>query len=103
MTFKLSHGDANLELALKAADDVEVIVGGVIDGTAKLKQIKLEDLALLVQFVRNSTSQVVYLVWHHTTLIAVANTIDAASRAILECKQNDPDLKSFRIENRKTI
>ena len=104
MTFKLSHGDANLELALKAADNVEAIVGGTISGTAKLKQIKFEDLAILVQFARNTnTSDVVYLVWHHTTLIAVTKTIHAASEAVLECKRNNPDFKSFRIENRKTI
>lgn len=53
--FKLTHGSATLDKALKAADRVEAVIGRFTNGDRKaLSRLSAEDMALLVQFVRNS-------------------------------------------------
>lgn len=53
--FKLTHGSATLEKALAAANNVEAVMGRLMNGDRKaLAKLSAEDLALLVQFVRNA-------------------------------------------------
>lgn len=53
--FKLIHGSATREKALAAADRVEEFMGRVANGEARpTESINVEDLALLVQRVRNT-------------------------------------------------
>lgn len=55
--FKLTHGSATLEKTLAAAASVERVVGRWINGDRKvLSQLLMEDMALLVQFVRNQAA-----------------------------------------------
>ena len=52
--FKLTHLSATLEKALVAADNIERLVGQVMNGDTNASgRFSSEDLAILVQFVRN--------------------------------------------------
>lgn len=54
-SFKLSHGSVTVQKALDAAERVEAKVGESLNaGNSKaLRKLLVEDLAILVQFVRN--------------------------------------------------
>ena len=55
--FKLEHKSATREKALLAATRIEILVGKVAQGErSALDKLSIEDLALLIQFVRNSKS-----------------------------------------------
>lgn len=54
MEFQLTHGSATLEKTLAAAERVEAVIGGFVNGERKaLGRLSIEDVALLVQFARN--------------------------------------------------
>ena len=54
----MRHGSATTEKALQAAIRVEAIVGEVLNGRKRaLGKMDMEDLALLVQHVRNVSAQ----------------------------------------------
>lgn len=56
--FVLTHNSATLDKALKAADNVEAVIGSLLNGDRKaLSKLATEDLALLVQFARNTARQ----------------------------------------------
>jgi hypothetical protein len=52
--FKLEHKSATLEKTLLAADRIELLIGKVANGERRaLDKLSIEDVALLVQFVRD--------------------------------------------------
>jgi len=54
--FKLTHDSATAEKALAAAARVEVVVGRAVRGERRAwDKLVVQDMALLVQFVRNHT------------------------------------------------
>jgi hypothetical protein len=56
--FKLTHGSATLDKALRAATRVESVIGRTLNGDRKaLGTLSPEDVALLVQYVRDSVGK----------------------------------------------
>lgn len=55
--FKLTCGSATLLRAQKAADDLEQAVGEIANGQRESWALSVEDLAVLVQFVRNTSCE----------------------------------------------